>query len=78
MIQNNAPNTREIRGKTIAELGNQIERIDEYSYRVKSQTCKIVYKVKSTEIGWKCTCLDHQTRGVKSVLRYEKKLRLER
>jgi putative transposase len=57
--------TRESRGKAIAEMGNQIERIDEHSYKVKSQTSSVIYNVKSTEIGWKCTCLDHVSRGVK-------------
>lgn len=57
--------TRESRGKAIAEMGNQIERIDEHSYKVKSQTSNVTYNVKSTEIGWKCTCLDHTTKGLK-------------
>lgn len=57
--------TREERGKAIAEMGNQIERIDEHSYKVKSQTSNVIYNIKSTEIGWKCSCLDHVTRGVK-------------
>lgn len=70
MFANNENNqqtlsTREDRGKAIAEMGNQITRVDEHSYKVKSQTSKVVYNVISTEIGWKCSCLDHVTRGVK-------------
>ncbi len=57
--------TRESRGKAIAKMGNQIERIDEHSYKVKSQTGNVIYNVKSTEIGWKCSCLDHVTKGMK-------------
>jgi putative transposase len=57
--------TREDRGKAIAEMGNQIIRIDEHSYKVKSQTSNVSYNIILTEIGWKCSCLDHVTRGVK-------------
>ena len=65
MTHTTTPNAREIRGKAIAEMGNQITRIDETSYKVKSQTSNVIYYVKSTEIGWKCTCLDHVLKGVK-------------
>ncbi|MDD5589523.1 MAG: DDE-type integrase/transposase/recombinase [Candidatus Nanoarchaeia archaeon] len=57
--------TREDRGKAIAEKAGQIIRINDNSYKVKSQSSDALYDVKSTEIGWKCTCLDHTTRGVK-------------
>jgi transposase-like protein len=57
--------TRESRGKAIAEMGNQITRMDEHTYKVKSQMSNVIYNVKLTEIGWKCSCLDHVTRGVK-------------
>ncbi len=57
--------TREERGKAIANMDGQITRIDEHSYKVKSQTSNVSYNVISTEIGWKCSCLDHITRGVK-------------
>lgn len=57
--------TREDRGKIIAGKEGQIKRIDDYSYKVKSQSSDKWYEVKSTEIGWKCTCLDHISRGVK-------------
>lgn len=57
-------NPREVKGKAIANEG-WIFRTDERIYEVKSQSNNYYYKVKSTEIGWKCTCLDHVTRGVK-------------
>ena len=57
--------TREDRGKAIAEKDGQIKRIDDNSYKVKSQSTDAVYTVTSTEIGWKCTCPDHTSRGVK-------------
>ncbi|SNQ59903.1 DDE-type integrase/transposase/recombinase [Candidatus Methanoperedens nitratireducens] len=57
--------TREDRGKAIAEKQGQILRINDKSYKVKSQSSETLYDVVSTEIGWKCSCPDHQTRGVK-------------
>ena len=56
--------TREDRGKAIAEKAGQIIRINDNSYKVKSQSSDTLYDVKSTEIGWKCTCPDHTSRGV--------------
>lgn len=43
--------TREDRGKAIAEKDGQIKRIDDYTYKVKSQFKDIVYNVVSTSIG---------------------------
>jgi hypothetical protein len=57
--------TREDRGKAIAEKDGQIKRIDDYNYKVKSQSKDISYNVILTTIGWKCTSPDHETRGVK-------------
>ena len=57
--------TREDRGKAIAEKEGQIKRIDDYTYKVKSQTKDVFYNIVSTNIGWKCTCPDHTSRGVK-------------
>ncbi len=57
--------TREDRGKAIAEKDGQIKRIDDNTYKVKSQSSDILYDVTSTEIGWKCSCPDHTSRGVK-------------
>lgn len=45
--------TREDRGKAIAEKDGQIIRINDQSYKVKSQSSDILYDVMSTEIGWK-------------------------
>jgi len=70
MFANNGNNnmqtlgTREDRGKAIAEKQGQIIRINDHSYKVKSQSSDILYDVISTEIGWKCTCPDHTSRGV--------------
>ncbi len=57
--------TREDRGKAIAEKDGQIKRIDDNSYKVKSQSIDSFYNVVSTEIGWKCNCPDHTSRGAK-------------
>lgn len=57
--------TREDRGKAIAEKDGQIKRIDEHSYKVKSQSRDKWYNVKLSEIGWRCNCPDHESRGVK-------------
>ena len=70
MFANNETNlqtvgTREDRGKAIAGMDGQIKRTDDHSYKVKSQSNDSFYDVKSTEIGWKCSCPDHTSRGVK-------------
>lgn len=58
--------TREERGKQIAESGfNNIQRFDDNNYAVKSQSKEGFYSVSKTELGWICSCPDHQTRGVK-------------
>jgi transposase-like protein len=56
--------TREERGQAIAQKDGQIKRVDDQTYDVKSQSGNGVYKVTLTEIGWKCSCPDHQTRGL--------------
>lgn len=56
--------TREDRGKAIAEKQGQIIRINDQSYKVKSQSSNILYDITQTQIGWKCNCPDHTTRGV--------------
>ncbi|MFZ3168154.1 MAG: DDE-type integrase/transposase/recombinase [Candidatus Methanoperedens sp.] len=57
--------TREDRGRAIAEKDRQIMRMNDHSYKVKSQSSDILYDITSSEIGWKCTCPDHTNRGVK-------------
>ena len=57
---------REIRGLAIAEQNGQFERIDERTYRVKSQNGNGWYLVRRDGIPkWKCSCPDHQYRNVK-------------
>jgi len=54
---------REIRGRRIAERQNQITRIDDTHYRVKSQSRNTQHDIISTESGWVCSCEDHAFRG---------------
>ena len=64
MEHNNKCN-REESGKEIALNPNQqILRINDYTYHVKSQTTKREYDVISTESGWICTCPDHTFRKI--------------
>ncbi|MGD0330087.1 MAG: DDE-type integrase/transposase/recombinase [Nitrososphaeria archaeon] len=58
-------NLREEKGKEIAHLEGQIKRIDGHLYKVNSQSGNGVYEVFSTELGWICSCPDHQFRGEK-------------
>ena len=55
---------REERGKEIAEKQDQIKRIDDNWYQVKSQSLSYDswYDVVSTESGFVCDCPDHQQR----------------
>ncbi len=57
--------TREERGKMIADSYGNIQRFDERNYAVKSQVGNGYYGVTLSEIGWKCSCPDHISRGVK-------------
>ena len=59
-----APNSREVRGKAIAENGN-VEKLNDSSFKVKSQSGKGIYKVKATPNGMTCTCPDFVYRGGK-------------
>jgi transposase-like protein len=56
--------TRQERGQAIAKLDNQIKRVDENTYMVKSQSGNGVYEVLNSSIGWMCQCPDHIYRGV--------------
>jgi putative transposase len=49
----------------IAQIKDEIKRIDEFTYVVKSQSNDGSYNIHSTELGWKCDCPDHTHRGVK-------------
>jgi len=55
-------NPREVRGRQIAEKPNQIDRIDDAHYTVKSQSRDKLHDVVATESGWSCSCDDHQIR----------------
>ena len=57
-------NPREEKGEEIAQNNNQVKRIDESHYRVKSQSSNGEYDVVSTETGWNCSCPDHSFRKV--------------
>ena len=52
------------RGAAIASKPNQIVRIDDLTYTVRSQSSNKVYELMSTEHGWICSCPDHMYRGV--------------
>lgn len=58
-------NERQDKGKNIALNPNQqILRIDDHHYKVKSQTTKREYDVIATESGFVCSCPDHKFRHV--------------
>jgi putative transposase len=56
---------REARGEAIARQFGWVRRMDEFSYKVHSQTAEKEYDVLSTEAGWSCGCPDFQFRGTK-------------
>jgi len=60
-----ASNSREIKGKAIAEHGNQIKKVNEHSFKVKSQSGSGFYEVMTTPNGMTCTCPDFVYRGGK-------------
>jgi len=54
---------REEKGREITtNPNNQIKRINEDHYQVKSQSRNIIHDVISTEFSWICSCEDHQFR----------------
>lgn len=56
---------RQEKGKEIALNPNQqILRLNDYTYKVKSQTTKREYDVIHTESGWICSCPDHTFRKI--------------
>jgi len=58
-------NLREMRGQAIVNIEGQIKRLNDHSYKVKSQSGNGEYDVLNTEWGWICSCPDHTYRGVK-------------
>ena len=57
-------NPRQDRGIKIAQKDGQIKRLDENTYKVKSQNYQKIYDVISTESGWICTCPDYRFRKI--------------
>jgi transposase-like protein len=57
--------TAEQREQNGRKLASQVTRIDDVTYKVKSQTSDNEYDVLHTELGWICSCCDHVYRGVK-------------
>ena len=55
----------EVRGKAIADQGNQIKKVNDHSFKVKSQSGSKVYEVKTTPNGMTCDCPDFVYRGGK-------------
>src|SRR5690349_4578370 len=58
-------NIREQRGQELAQMKDNINRLDDRNYKVKSLTRDEVYRIIVTSIGWVCSCADHVYRGVK-------------
>jgi transposase len=56
---------REMRGKVIADQGDQIKKVNDHSFKVKSQSGRGIYEVKATPNGMTCTCSDFVYRGGK-------------
>jgi transposase-like protein len=57
---------REAKGKAIAKMPDQIQRVDQLNYLVKSQSGNGFYTVHlDTAVGWQCSCPDHVYREVK-------------
>lgn len=57
-------NSRELKGRAIAEAPNQVKRLSDHSYHVKSQNGNGFYRVVAKKLKWKCSCPDHEYRAV--------------
>jgi len=55
-------NNRELKAQQIFEKENQIKQIDNYTFKVKSQSSEKWYDVISTESGFLCSCPDAKFR----------------
>lgn len=64
-MNNTTTEPRMQRGIAIANMPNQIKRIDAKTYFVKSQSNHGEYSVSKDTDGWKCECPDHVYRHVK-------------
>lgn len=56
---NTETNSRQNKGQEIANKPNQVSRIDDSHYKVKSQTVDTEYDIVATEKGWICSYPDH-------------------
>ena len=56
---------REERGKAIANNKGSVKKVNDHSFKVKSQSGKGAYEVKATPNGMTCTCPDFVYRGGK-------------
>ena len=69
------------RGRLICDLGNQVRRLDENTYSVKSQSGNGEYEVRATEAGWLCSCPDSTYREEKCkhifAVEFSKRIRTE-
>ena len=57
--------TREDRGKAIASQSDNIKKVNDHQFQVRSQSGKGYYDVKETQFGMTCTCKDFVNRGGK-------------
>lgn len=65
MMPQERTNLRQQKGREIAQMGNQIKRIDAHTYIVKSQSSNGEYQVSKNLDGWGCECPDHRYRRIK-------------
>jgi transposase len=63
MNSDKSVNPRKARGKAIADQGDQIKKVADNSFKVKSQSGNGFYEVKSTKMGMTCTCPDFVYHG---------------
>ncbi len=54
-----------VRGLEIANKNNQIKRIDDCIYKVRSQSRNVSYLISRNGDGWTCECPDHKYRELK-------------
>ena len=73
--------TREERGQTIAKLNGQINRVDDYTYTVKSQSHEGEYVITKIDSEWICECPDNKFRQVECkhihAIKFSQSLRAE-
>lgn len=64
-MSNQLTTTREERGQQIAQTENQVNRVEENFYTVKSQSGNGEYAVTLVDSEWMCECPDNKFRNVK-------------